>query len=483
MARIILSIALTIVCLAGCTMAPTYSRPPSPAPEAWPAGQAYKSDDVKASAPAAADISWQDFFTDTNLQKVIDMALANNRDLRMAIINIEKMRGQYQIKIADLFPHINAAASRTDQRIARDLSLSGHEMTARQYSVGLGFSAFELDLFGRVQSLKDQALEQYLATEEARRGTRIALIASVANTYLTLAADRELLKLAQDTLAAQETTFGLIKRRYEAGISSELELRQAQTRVEAARVDIARYITLTEMDSNALNLVVGSSVPADLLPSEIGAVAVLKDITPGLPSETLLRRPDILQAEHMLKGANANIGAARAAFFPRITLVSNGGYASIRLTDLFRPESMAWSFVPQVSLPIFDGGSNMAGLNVAEADHAILLAQYEKAIQVAFREVADALAQRGTVGEQMAAQQSLVDATAKTYSLSDARYRAGIDSYLTVLDAQRSLYSAQQGLISVRLLQLTNLVTLYKVLGGGADESRPIETPKSKADK
>ena len=461
---------LVICCLAGCTMAPHYTRPAAPAPAAWPDGEAYKSA-TTPSAVAAADIEWRDFFADERLQKVIELALANNRDLRVAILNIEKIRGQYQIAMSYLFPKIDATGSRTDERIPKDLSLTGKPMDYRQYNVGLGFSAYELDLFGRVRSLKDQALEQYLATEQARRSTQISLVAEVANTYLTLAADRELLKLVQDTLAAQEATFKMMQRRFDVGFSSELDLRQAQTRLDAARVDIARFIGQVAMDENALMLLVGSAIPAELLPKELGTIALLKDISPGLPSETLLRRPDILQAEHMLKGANANIGAARAAFFPRITLVANGGYASIRLTDLFHPESLAWSFVPQISVPIFDGGSNIANLNVAKADRDIMLAQYEKAIQVAFREVADALAQHGTVGDQVAAQQSLVDATAKTYSLSEARYKAGIDSYLTALDSQRSLYAAQQGLISVRLAQLTNLVTLYKVLGGGAEGS------------
>jgi multidrug efflux system outer membrane protein len=455
-------------------MAPQYTRPENPAPAAWPEGAAYKADSVKTAAPAAADIVWRDFFIDEKLRKVIDLALANNRDLRVAVLNIEKSRGQFQITVSDLFPKVNATGSRTDERIPKDLSLTGKPMVTRQYSVGLGFSAYELDLFGRVQSLKDQALEQYLATEEARRSAQIALVAEIANVYLTLAADRELLKLSQDTLTAQEATFKMIQRRFDVGFSSELDLRQAQTRVDSARVDIARFTGQVAIDENALVLLVGSAVPAELLPEQLGMIAQLKDVSPGLPSETLLRRPDILQAEHILKGANANIGAARAAFFPRITLVANGGYASIRLTDLFHPESLAWSFVPQITIPIFDGGSNIAGLNVAKADKAIMLAQYEKTIQVAFREVADALAQRGTVGDQLAAQQSLTDATARTYSLSEARYKAGIDNYLTTLDAQRSLYSAQQGLISVRLLQLTNLVTLYKVLGGGMED--PFKT-------
>lgn len=455
--------------MAGCTMAPTYTRPENPVSTAWPEGAAYKADAVKSKAPVAADIAWRDFVIDKNLQKVIELALANNRDLRVAALNIDKVRGQYQVAVSYLFPKVDASASRTDQQIPRDLSMTGKEMFSRQYSVGLGVSAYELDLFGRVRSMKDQALEQYLATEEARRSVQISLVAEVAGAYISLAADRELLKLAKDTLTAQESTFKLIQRRFDAGITSELELRQSQTRLDAARVDIARYIAHVAMDENALTLLVGSNVPAGLLPNELGTIALLKDFSPGLPSETLLRRPDILQAEHMLKGANANIGAARAAFFPRITLIANGGYASVRLTDLFRPENLAWNFVPTISMPIFDGGANMANLDVAKAEHAIMLAQYEKAIQVAFREVADALAIRGTVGDQLAAQQSLTDATAKTYMLSDARYKAGIDSYLTLLDSQRSLYSAQQGLISVRLSQMINQVTLYKVLGGGAD--------------
>jgi outer membrane protein, multidrug efflux system len=464
-----LIIAFTLLCMAGCTMAPTYTRPDNPAPAAWPDGAAYKKEVVKSPAQVAADIAWRDFIIDKNLQKVIELALVNNRDLRMAVLNIDKTRGQYQVGISYLFPKVNATGSRTDQRTPKDLSLTGKPMESRQYSVGLGVSSYELDLFGRVQSLKDQALEQYLATEEAHRSAQISLVAEVANVYLALAADREQLKLSRDTLTAQEETFKMIQRRFDVGISSELELRQSQTRLDAARVDIARYIGQVAKDENALTLLVGSSVPAELQPKELGTIALLKDFSPGLPSETLLRRPDILQAEHMLKGANANIGAARAAFFPRITLIANGGYASVRLTDLIRPENLAWNFVPTVSVPIFDGGANIANLDVAKAEHAIMLAQYEKTIQVAFREVADALAIRGTVGDQLAAQQSLTDATAKTYTLSDARYKAGIDSYLTLLDSQRSLYSAQQGLISVRLAQMLNQVTLYKVLGGGSD--------------
>jgi multidrug efflux system outer membrane protein len=324
-----------------------------------------------------------------------------------------------------------------------------------------------LDLFGRIRSLKDAALQEYLATEQARLGTRISLVAEVANTYLTSAADRELLKLAQDTLKAQEATCNLIQRRYEVGASSKLDLRQAQTRVDAARVDISRYTAIVAGDENALTLLVGSQVPDELLPTELNTVTVLQDISPGLPADVLLRRPDILQAESLLKAAHANIGAARAAFFPRITLTTSIGTTSDHLFGLFKSGSDTWSFIPQIVMPIFDARTWWA-YDVSKVDREISLTQYQKAIQAAFREVADALAQRGTIGDQMAAQQSLVEATADSYRLSDLRYKNGIDSYLSVLDAQRSLYGAQQGLISVRLSRLTNLVTLYKVLGGGA---------------
>jgi multidrug efflux system outer membrane protein len=362
---------------------------------------------------------------------------------------------------------VNAAGSLSKQRLPADVSGTGQPETITQYGVNLGISSWELDFFGRVRSLKDRALEQYLATEQARRGAQISLVAEVANAYLTLATDRESLKLAQSTLEAQQATYNLIKRRYEVGASSELDLRQSQTRVDAARVDIARYTGQVALDENALNLLIGSPVPAELLPGELGAVTTMQDITPGLSSEVLQRRPDILQAENQLKAANANIGAARAAFFPRITLTTNIGTISAELSGLFKSGQDTWTFAPQIILPIFDAGSRWANLKVAKADREIALTQYEKAIQVAFREVADALAKRGTVGDQMEAQQSLVQATAVSYRLSDARYIRGIDSYLTVLDAQRSLYSAQQGLISLRLARLTSLVTLYKVLGGG----------------
>ena len=319
-------------------------------------------------------------------------------------------------------------------------------------------------MFGRIRSLKARALEQYLATEQARHGLQISLVAEVAGAYLNLAANRDLLRLAQETLESQESTYELIQRRFELGDSSDLDARQAQTRVDAARVDIAKYTGLTALYENALNLLAGTTLPAELLPRELTA---LKDIRAGLPSEVLQRRPDILQAENQLKAANANIGAARAAFFPSIILTGSYGTMDDQLAGLFKGGSAVWAFTPQITLPIFTAGKNIANLDAAKADRDICVAQYEKAIQTAFREVADALAQRGTLLDQLEAQESLEEAATASYLLSDARYRNGIDGYLVVLDSQRSLYAARQGLIAIRLARLANLVTLYKVLGGG----------------
>jgi len=467
--RQLLSLIGLVGILTGCTMAPKYTRPESPVPDAWPTGAAYLESKPTTTppAPAAYDTTWREFFQSERLKKVIDLALANNRDLKVAVLNIEQMRAQYQIQRAELFPQVDAALSGSEERLPATVSGKGYTYVNRQWSVGLGISAYELDLFGRIRSLKDQALEQFLATEQARRSTQISLIAAVANAYLTLAADRELLKLVQSTLDAQLSTYNLIERRFSVGISSELDLRQAQTRVDAARVDMAQYTRQAAFDVNALTLLVGSPVPPELLPVELKAVAEVKDISIGLPSEVLQRRPDILQAEDQLKAANANIGAARAAFFPRISLTTAFGNMSDQLSGLFKAGSSAWTFAPQIVMPIFTGGFNMATLHASEAARDITVAQYEKAVQVAFREVADALALKGTVGSQMEAQQSLVESTAKAYYLSYARYNAGIDSYLSVLDAQRSLYSAQQGLIIIHLANFVNTVTLYKVLGGG----------------
>ncbi len=459
---------MIILALSGCSMAPKYTRPEAPVPSQWPAGPSYKESSVKPGEPNAADISWQDFFIDRKLQQLIGLALENNRDLRVAALNIERSQALYRIQRADLFPTVLASGSGLAQRVPASLSSTGEAMTVHQYNIDLGFSSYELDLFGRVRSLKDKALEEFFATREARRSLQISLMAEVANDYLTLAADKDRLKIAQDTFESQQKSYNLIKSRFEAGASSELDLRQAQTSVDSARVDIARFTSQVAQDENALALVLGSPVPPNLVPSGLGAIPALKELGAGLPSEVLQRRPDIVEAEHLLKAANANIGAARAAFFPRITLTTSIGLSSDALSSLFKGAAGVWSFAPQITLPIFDAGRNKANLKVTEVDRQIFLAQYEKAIQSAFREVADALAQRGTLGAQLEAQQSLTDATAQSYRLSHARYDKGISSYLDVLDSQRSLYSAQQGLISVQLSRLINSVTLYKVLGGGA---------------
>ncbi|MCM2264855.1 MAG: efflux transporter outer membrane subunit [Desulfuromonadales bacterium] len=459
--------AVVLLALSACTLAPDYTRPEAPVPAAWPTGPAYQ-EGVAKTGPDMADIPWQEFFAEPQLQKLIALALENNRDLRVAVLNIERSQAQYRIQRADLFPQVDALGEGSGRRVPADLSGSGHAETIHQYRADLAISAYELDLFGRVRSLNEQALEQYLATEQARRSVQISLIAEVAANYLTLAADRERLALARETLTNYQVSFELTRSRFDAGIASALDLNQAKTPVEAARVEIARYTTLVAQDENALSLVVGTPVPAELLPATLSeTLTAMKDPAPGLPSEALLKRPDITQAENLLKGYNANIGAARAAFFPRIILVSTVGTGSAELSGLFEGGSLVWSFAPRVTLPIFDAGRNRANLKVAEVDRDIAVARYERAIQTAFREVADALARRGTIDQQLAAQQSLTDATAESYRLSQARFERGVDSYLAVLVSQRFLYGAQQSLISARLARLDNLVTLYKVLGGG----------------
>ncbi|HEX7542187.1 MAG TPA: efflux transporter outer membrane subunit [Anaerolineales bacterium] len=450
----------------GCTMAPEYKRPASPVPADWPKGAAYQETKTASGVSTASELKWQEFFTDEKLQKIITTALKNNRDLRLAALNVERARALYGIQRAELLPAVNAVGSGSKQRVPADLSTTGNAMTVEQYGVNLGISSWEIDFFGRIRSLKDRALEEYLATDQARRSAQILLVSAVANTYLSLAADRENLKLAESTLETQQAAYRLIRRRCDVGLTSELDLHRAQSQVDIARVDAARYTQLGAQDENALNLLVGSPAPGAFLPTELDSVSPPREISPGKPSEALLLRPDILAAEHRLKASNANIGAARAAFFPRISLTTAIGTASAELSGLFKSGSDTWSFAPQIVLPIFDARM-WSAYDATKVEREITLAQYEKAIQTAFREVADALAVRGTVDQQIAAQQSLVNAVAETYRLSNARYTKGIDSYLGVLDAQRSLYGAQQGLIALRLAGFTNRVTLYKVLGGG----------------
>ncbi|WP_435012699.1 efflux transporter outer membrane subunit [Xanthomonas arboricola] len=463
--------------LSGCTLMPRYARPDAPVPERFAGTElstASTTTDTASPAQAIdiANIGWRQVFTDPALQQVIALALENNRDLRVAALNIEVARAQYRVERAALLPAVQGTGTANNARTPSELVIPGQPQVFRTYSANIGISAYELDLFGRVRSLKEQALQQFLSTAEARRSTHISLVAEVATAYLTLAADQQLLQLAQSTLSSQGDSYRLQQRSFELGVASQLSLRQAQTTVESARVDVERYTAQVAQDRNALVLLVGTQVPAELLPQALpdGASVdgnVLASVPAGLPSQLLQRRPDILEAERNLRAANANIGAARAAFFPSISLTASTGSSSSSLSNLFDSGTRAWSFVPTLTLPIFNAGRNRANLDMAKANRDIEVAQYEKAIQSAFREVSDALAQRETLGRQLQAQQALVDATADSYRLSQARFERGVDSYLQALDAQRALYSAQQNLITTQLSRFTNLATFYKAMGGG----------------
>jgi len=456
--------------LAACTnLAPDYQRPAAPVAANWPSGPAYKADAANAGGHATVDADWHAIILDPKLRQVTELALTNNRDLRTAALTIEKTQAQYQIQSSLLYPHINSSAADSGSLTPANLSASGSRMVLHEYSVGLGFSSYELDFFGRLRNLKSEALEQYLGTEEAQRSTEISLIAQVAAAYLSLAADQEHLALSASTLKDQQATYTMDQRRFELGSASQLDLAQAQTAVDTARGDVARYTALVAQDMNALTLLAGTAIPSDLLPTlSLTNLTAVREPSSGLPSDLLQNRPDIVEAEHQLKAANADIGVARAAFFPSITLTTSIGTASTQLSGLFKSSQHAWSFVPQLNLPIFNAGSNTATLKVAKVNRDIAVAQYEKAIQTAFREVADALADRGTLDAQLAAQQSLVDATTQSFRLSSARYKQGIDSYLVVLDSERSLYAAQHNLIALQLARQGNLVNLYKALGGVA---------------
>jgi len=457
-----------LIFLGSCSLAPKYTKPQAPIPDKWPQGAAYKNSLTTAETEVVQELKWQEFFTDKKLQKIIGTALSNNRDLRLAALNVERARALYGIQRAELFPVVSSTEAGSKQRRSADLISTGEPRTVEQYSMNLGIAAWEIDFFGRIRSLKDQALEEYMATEQARRSAQIALIAEVARAYLTLASDRENFKLSKATLETQHDSYDLIEKSYKIGLATEIDLRRAQTQVDEARKDIPRFTQLMAQDQNALNLLAGSSIPEELLPEDLNSVGSLKQISPGLSSEALLNRPDIAAAEHQLKGAYAYIGAARASLFPTISLTTSFGTASDDLSGLFKSGSGTWNFAPQMAVPIFDTRA-WAALRVSKADRKIVLTQYEKAIQTAFREVADALAVQGTINEQISAQHSLVESVSETYRLSYKRYTMGIDSYLGVLDAHRSLYAQQQVLISLRLSRLANQVTLYAVLGGGSE--------------
>lgn len=472
MIKKLISLVAVAALFSGCTMIPEYTRPSAPVPGSWPTGPAYKETESRLIDTAAPDLQWQQFFRDKRLQKVIASALQNNRDLRVAALNVERARALYRIQRAELLPKIDATAVGVKERVPGEIYGNGlserqGSVTLEQYSTEVGITSWELDFFGRIRSLNESALEQYFATEQARRSTQILLLSEVASAYMTFAADRDNLRLAQSTLESQLESYNLIHRRVEVGISPELDLRQVQQRVEAARVDLALYTKLVAQDKNALDLLVGAPVPPELLPAGLMDVKALPNVSPGISSEVLLRRPDILEAESMLKAANADIGAARATLFPRVSLTSAVGTASGDLSGLFKSGSLAWNYAPQIVLPIFDPRL-WSALKVTKVQREIAVAQYERAIQSAFRDVADALATRGTVGDQLDAQKSLVDATAASYQLSYARYEKGVDTFLSALDAQRSLYSAQQGFIALHLTKIINRVQLYAALGGGA---------------
>lgn len=462
--RLTLAAVAAAALLAGCSMIPTYERPAAPVAEQWPGVSAAVTGE--ATTPAA-DLPWQDFVGDASLRELITLALANNRDLRVAILNIEQVRAAYQIRRADQFPTLNLAV--TGQRQPKG---DGSDGISSTYTAGLAMASWEIDLFGRVASLKESALAQYMASEEARKAAQTSLIATVANTWLSLQTNDELLALTERTMVTREDSLRLTKLRLDNGASSALDFRQAESLTAAARASLAQQRRLRALDVNALTLLVGQPLPDALIATRAAPAApAFRDVPAGLPSDLLTRRPDIRQAEQQLISVNANIGAARAAFFPRISLTASAGTASNELSGLFKTGSWGWTLAPQMLLPIFDAGRNKANLSSANVGRDIAVAQYEKAIQTAFREVADALAGRSTLNEQVQAQQVQADAEADRFRLADLRYRNGVASYLELLDAQRSLFAVQQAVAQTRLAYLQNQVTLYKALGGGATET------------
>jgi multidrug efflux system outer membrane protein len=474
-----LLLPLSLSLLVGCSLVPEYRRPDAPVPAAWPDGPAYRR-----PAPAVASladpvrsaeaIGWRDAFQDARLQRLIEIGLGNNRDLRIATLNVAGAEAQYRIQRADLFPQIGTTgsldASRTPAALASSAvptdSTAG--ITRRIYGAGIGFSAYEIDLFGRARSLSTAAFTRYLGYEEAQRSAQITLVAQIVNAWVTLAADQALLDLTRQTLANQEEALQLTRAGFNGGMVTELALRQAQTSVETARASLALFTRRQAQDENALALFLGQTIPAELLPREpLERMQPIAELPAGLSSEVLARRPDVLAAERNLMASNAEIGAARAAFFPRLTLTASAGSASAGLSNLFAAGSGTWSFAPQLSIPIFSAGALQGSLDLTRVQRDIQVAAYERTIQTAFREVADGLAARGTYDRQIAAQQALVAAYEGAYQLALLRFHSGLDTYQAPLDSQRQLFTAQQVLIDLRLQRLQALVSLYKALGGG----------------
>ncbi len=460
--------------LSACNLAPKYDRPQAAVPVTLPQGEGvYPA--AATDAPDISKIGWRQFFVDERLQQVIQTGLDNNQDLRLAAANVLQARAQYRVQRSDLLPSVGASGAGTFTNSAAFAAGAGGTggggtTDIEYYTANVGISSFEIDLFGRVRNLSKAALEQYFATEEAQRATRVALIGEIANAWLTLASDRDQLKIAEQTLTAFQQTLELTSAQFRIGVASELESRQAETSYQSARNDIAALRTRIAQDVNALQLLTGATVPAALLPEGLGEKSATIDVLPGnIPSDVLLRRPDVLGAEHQLIAQNANIGAARAAFFPTISLTATAGLISSALGSLFSSGTETYNVSPSVSLPLFDFGQRKGNLDYAKASQKVAVATYQKTIQTAFREVSDALAQRGTIDEQIAAQTARARAADVTATLADARYRAGIDSFLIALDSQRNAYAARQALVTTRLNRAANLVSLYRTLGGGLE--------------
>ncbi|MEN3292982.1 MAG: outer membrane protein multidrug efflux system [Burkholderiales bacterium] len=475
--------AAIAVFITGCALQPVYQRPAAPVTSTYPVGEAYKSlaGEPDGTMLAAGDIGWRNFLVDARLQRLVELALQNNRDLRVAVLNMQKVQAQYRIQRAALYPQVNAVANGSARGGPSNSSSSGNSTVNHNYSADLSAS-WELDFFGRLRNLSEAALDQYLASAYGRQATQILLVAQVADQYLTVISYDEVLAVTQRTLEAAQASYKIVKLQFDTGTASELDLRLSQTTVEQALSNHAAQIRLRAQAENALVLLVGQPLPQDLPPAvRLDGQRILADIPAGLPSDLLARRPDILQSEALLQSENANIGAARAAFFPRIALTGTLGTASSTLSGLFAAGSGAWSFVPSLIAPIFNAGANQANLDVAVLQKDIGIAQYEKAIQVAFREVSDGLAARGTYDNQLAALQRYTDAQQRRLDLANMLYVNGVDNYLNVLTAQTDLYNAQQALVAARLNRLTSLVDLYRALGGGwlehsGDQPLPADT-------
>ncbi len=464
---------LCAAALAGCTLDPTYQRPAAPVDSTWsatPAPAQPKAAQTTAAAPLAADLGWRDFFKDPRLQKLIELALANNRDMRVAALNVAEYEAQYRIARANIGPTISASGSVTRERV------EGSTSAYSSSSASVGLTSWEIDFFGRLRSLKRQALEQYLATDAARTSTQISLIATVATDYLQLLSDEASLQIAQNTVDADQHTYDLTVSMMKMGSASLQDVRQAESSLASARSSLASYTRAVAQDRNNLVAEIGAPLPDDLpqCPSLMESENTFADIGEGVPSDLLTRRPDIVEAEHTLKAANANIGAARAAFLPKIELTASAGTTSGSLSNLFKAGTGAWTFAPSISVPIFDFGYNRAKLDVAKVEKDIDIANYEKAIQTAFKEVSNALAGRTTYVTQVIADRDYVNSAQQYYDLAQARYHSGTDSFLTLLDAQRTLYTAQQQLVTDMLAKQSNLITLYKVLGGGWTETGAV---------